>query len=153
MSILSNLVQYDPDYTSIHSKIIGCPVILPVPYNFASIALPNFPVPSFSDLDHINLIPSHQERATYLTNHLTPPAQFAVSSIPPVPPNLVAKIESGKFVEMGDQSSGLFQVAWVSRRQQKLSQNDPLLTFQSGFKPLLFMCLLLPRSSPSVYQT
>jgi len=54
------------------------------------------------DLDYISVISSCQKRAPQPTNHLVTAALSTGSSILPVPSSIVAKIESGKFVEMAD---------------------------------------------------
>ena len=53
-------------------------------------------------LDHVIVLPSNQRRAQQPTTCLVTSTLIPGSSIPPVPPSLVQKIESGAFIELGD---------------------------------------------------
>ena len=53
------------------------------------------------DLDHVNVLHPDRRRNPCPTTHLVASALTSGSSIPPVPPNLVQKIESGEFIELG----------------------------------------------------
>jgi len=53
-----------------------------------------FPL-SLSDLEHVNVISLHRRSPAA-------PSLSAGAAIPPIPPNLVEKIEAGQFMEMGD---------------------------------------------------
>ena len=56
---------------------------------------------TFLDQEHVNVLSSKRKKAPHPTNQLSAPL-IASSTIPPVPSNLVEKIEAGKFIEIGD---------------------------------------------------
>ena len=56
---------------------------------------------TFLDQEHVNVLSSKWKKAPRPTNQLSAPL-IASSTIPPVPSNLVEKIEAGKFIEIGD---------------------------------------------------
>ena len=58
------------------------------------------------DLDHVNVLPQNQRRARRPTICVMTLPLTTGSSIPPVPPSLVQKIESGAFIELGDLDLG-----------------------------------------------
>ena len=53
-------------------------------------------------LDYVNILPPNQRRAQQPTTCLVISTLTPGSSIPPVPPSLVQKIESSAFIELGD---------------------------------------------------
>ena len=73
---------------------------------------------------------THQDRAPQATSHgITTPLTTG-SSIPPVPPNLIAKIESGKFVEMGDlipSHLGFEEIVGAKSKQRSVTNNSKWL--------------------------
>ena len=60
------------------------------------------PQPSDLDLDHVNILPQNRRRAPCPTTRSVTSILTPGSSIPPVPPSLVQKIESGAFIELAD---------------------------------------------------
>jgi len=99
---------------------------------------------TFLELEHVNVLQSRRRISPLPTNQ---PPVILGSAIPPVPPSLVEKIETGKFIEMGD------LVPSHLGFEETNQNNEPLHVHQNGYRHLLSMYLLLPRSNPSAFQT
>ena len=110
-------------------SITCCKVALPKPscINHKKKTKKTFPLIlpiNSSDLNHVDVITPHRKKAAPSATHHIAPALPAGSTILPVPPNLVAKIVSGQFVEMGDlvpSHLGFGECAGTKAKQQAVA--------------------------------